>query len=102
MRFLNVCLSAGGGGAKRLTSQVEFVDMAAAMLHAVECAMAGTEIPETLEREHMKHIRERHRSLLADDAERGTALYELFRADLDACETAVRIAAHAPGIIQLK
>lgn len=76
--------------------------MAAAMLHAVECAMAGTEIPETLEREHMKHIRERHRSLLADDAERGIALYELFRADLDACETAVRIAAHAPGIIQLK
>lgn len=71
------------------------------MVHAVECALIGTELPKSWEWDHTKLIRERHRSLLADDAERGAALYELFRADLGACEMAVQFAAQSPGIIQL-
>lgn len=75
--------------------------MAPALVHAVECALTGTSLPESWEWDHMKLIRERHRSLLADDAGRGAALYELFRADLRACEMAVQFAAQSPGIIQL-
>lgn len=78
--------------------QVEYEDMAPAMLYAVECALTGTEMPTTWA--HLPRIREGQRALLADDAERGTALYELFRADLGAAEAAVRLAARAPGIIQ--
>lgn len=78
--------------------QVGYEDMAAAMLHAVECAVAQTELPSWAE---LPRIREGHRALLADDAERGVALYELFRDCLPAAETAVRYAAQAPGIIQL-
>lgn len=100
MRFLNVSAEVEVAPKVEAYEQVEYEDLAPAMLHAVECALSGAELHDV--RARIGEIREGHRSLLADDAERGAALYELFRSDLVAAETAARIAALAPGSIQLK